>query len=114
MKRETVKREKGPRNTLTGGAGLTKPLLCPGVHPPVRSRRLLRRQGERLLFDDFADDSAADALCTNPHFLVFTARQLDFHALQIRLEFTPCDASNLGTNATQVLCLTAGLYLVSD
>src|SRR4051794_11291129 len=62
---------------------------------------------------NFRHTSAAKALRANLHRLVTAVRRRDFHSLQVRLERTSGNARHLGTDAAQVLFLTARRNLIS-
>ena len=57
--------------------------------------------------DDFSHSAATDALDAHQHGLMTAIGRRNLHALKIRLEMTPTDASNLSTDAAQILLLAA-------
>jgi len=79
---------------------------------PVRSTS--RGESERLLLDRLAHAPAANALHADAGRLYRAVGQTDFDRLQIWLETPSGNAGHLGTDATEVLCLTTGLNRVAD
>lgn len=68
---------------------------------------------EWLGFDCFANDSASQALHADSHRFVGAVGQGDVDLLQVRFELSSRDASDFGTNTTQVLRFTASFDAIA-
>ncbi len=73
----------------------------------------VRRQFERAATDRFADGATANALSTDLHGFGRAIVLGNAYSLQIRPELPARNSGDLGTDTTQILGLTAGLYRVA-
>ena len=74
----------------------------------------LRGQSERLVANGLSDSPASNALNANPHAAYFTVRKGSLNVLKVRCETSLGNASNLGTDAAEILCFTTCFHLVSN
>src|SRR5262245_49092518 len=72
------------------------------------------RDLERCGANDLRHGATPQTLRADEHRFVRAARRRDLDALQVRLELAAGDASDLRTDATEVLLLTAGGNLVAE
>ena len=70
--------------------------------------------GKWLLTNRLPDASAANALNADANRLRLTTGQRRFDRLKIGLEATASDASDLGTDPTQVFRLPSGLHRIAN
>ena len=80
----------------------------------MRAGLVLLRERKRLVSNRLANPAAANALGANSHRANFATRQRRLDRLKVWQEASTGDSGNLGTDTTQILCLTSGLNHVAN